>query len=149
MHRKTVFSVVTALALVAGFCVVNSMQPPVTDTVAEESTGSYIVQGRSLEEVTRAVHSVHARVTRELGIINAVAAKLDADQRADLRLNENVVKIVETRTVSTAASAPAGPGAYAPVATLVGADALRAGGSMGQAVTVAILDSVDHRVGQE
>ena len=81
MDRKLIITFISVFVLVLGiglFCTQTGV--PTEDTPTEESTGSYIVQGQSLDAVATAVNSVHARVTRELRIIDAVATELNADQ---------------------------------------------------------------------
>ena len=52
------------------------------DTIA----GSYIVQAASLDQAQIAVQDIRGNITHELGIINAVAARLDSQQRETLKL---------------------------------------------------------------
>lgn len=92
--KKAVILLLATGTLVAGMSVTTAMEAH----VVRDMPLAYIIQGYSLDEVSRAVFSVNARVTRELGIIDAVAAELTIEQRAKLSTNRAVLKIVSDRT---------------------------------------------------
>ena len=137
MDRTSIFTFVLVFLFVAGFGISDSIK---TDT--EATTDSYIVQGTSLPEVIDAVASVDAEITHELGIINAVAAKLDDEQRDALQASGVITQISADGAVTTAGGTAGGaPSDYSEFPTLVNADAVHTEGLTGQSVTVAVLDS--------
>ncbi len=79
-----------------------------TNIEVDETLASFIVQADSLQEAQDAVNNVGGEVTHELGIIKAVAAKLNEQQHEALQLRkltiykDNAVKtgMTETATIN-------------------------------------------------
>ena len=108
-----------------------------TERQATDATQRVIVQAASLEEATAAVEAVGGEVTHELGIINAVAATLDADQQDRVAANPDITR-VHADLDTTVAGTPQ-PHTFYP--SLVEADRLHDEGITGASVSVAVLDS--------
>ncbi len=111
-----------------------AVQPQVASQDGD-AADSFIVQAATSAAAQAAVRSVGGRITHELGIIDGVAATLDAKQLAALR---------QIRGVSTFENGTARIAGYVGdfwAATQVGADRLHAQGITGRGVTVALLDS--------
>ena len=109
-----------------------------TQREATEPVESVIIQAASVDEATAAVEAVGGNVTHELGIINAVAAPLSADQRSQLAGAANVTRVFADSKTLQVAGTPQ-PDTYYP--TLVEANQLHDEGITGQGVTVAVLDT--------
>ena len=77
-----------AMTAVASTTVSRSATDPVT---------AYIVQGADIDAVAAAVRAVGAKVTHELGIINAVGAELTDQQAAELESQPIVTRLLEDR----------------------------------------------------
>lgn len=103
--KIAVFSLIAVGTLVAGMSVTTAMESSGESSDLRDIARAYIVQGKSLDGVSRAVTSVNARVTRELGIIDAVVVELTIQQREKLRSNRAVYKIVADRTAAKSSSA--------------------------------------------
>jgi serine protease AprX len=122
----TLFALGTALAATSS-----------TSHARSSAAAGYIVEAQNSASATKAVQGVGGRVTRELPIVNGVAARLTPSQVARLRSNA---------TLTLFADAPVIPqGGKALIdqydRTMVGADKLAAQGFLGTGVTVAVLDS--------
>ena len=145
MDRKIVITFIAIYSLVAGMGFFLSGYPQAEATPVVEQSASYILQGESTEVVAEVVRSIGGEITHELGIINAVAAKLSRSQLEQLRVNPAILKITEDGAVKTAGGVAGGsPGAYAHFPALVGADQVHNNGITGRSLTVAILDSGMH-----
>ena len=68
----------------------------------DAATTSVIVQGQDLESAAQAVHEVGGEITYELGIIQAVAARIPAAQR-DLLEGRAGLRVYDDRSVEVAA----------------------------------------------
>jgi hypothetical protein len=108
-----------------------------------EAPTSLIVQGNDLSAVRDAVLSVGGEITHELGLIDAVAARLTQSQLELLEEIDGVSRFYGNAGVEVAGKpskpAPSDPGTIYP--TRVAADLLHAEGTTGAGVTVAVLDS--------
>ena len=82
----------TALATSLGLALVGAAAMVRLPSQAE--TQSMIVQGHDLATVRSAVEAVGGEITHELGIINAVGAKIDAAQIGTLRHHGDVSRIM-------------------------------------------------------
>lgn len=68
----------------------------------DQARTSYIIQGQSLASVRTLVTDLGGEITHELGVINAVAADLNAGQVAELRSNDAIRKVYGNGTIGTA-----------------------------------------------
>ena len=103
---------------------------------------SVIVQASDLASAAHAVRSVGGTITHELGIIDAVGARLTAARLEALRRSREVRRIYANRTVKAAArvgSAKQTDETFYP--TLVGAARLHGEGIDGRGITVAVVDT--------
>ena len=114
------------------------------------ATSSFIVQSIDAATAAAAVLAAGGGVERELGIINAVEARLTASQRRQLDRQVATARVWADREVAVSGKGggkmagggkdPFGvPAASFPI--LVGADRLQAEGITGHGVTVAVLDT--------
>jgi len=120
------------------------------------SQSTYIIQGGTKDSLTSAIENVGANVSREFPIINAVSARLNADQ-AEL-LTSNGISLTSDREVRLASNGngngnglangqlfAAGQLKKANIDTLITtqteADTLHNMGITGRGITVAVLDS--------
>ncbi|MEE8526109.1 MAG: hypothetical protein V3T72_19395, partial [Thermoanaerobaculia bacterium] len=127
---------------------------------ADSATRRVIVQGDDTASIAELVRAVGGKVTHELGIIDAVAAELDAGQLRHLARADGVRRIYQDRAVETSGNGNGNGGGnggddgnggggngggsnnvYTDFPTLVGADALHAEGITGLGVTLAVLDT--------
>ena len=108
-------------------------------TPPEANSLSLIVQATDLAGAARAVRSVGGTVTHELGIINAVGARLTAAQVEALRRSPAVRRIYPNSVVRTAGGGGQGIDTFYP--RLVGADRLHMEGIVGTGVSVAVVDT--------
>ncbi len=116
-----------------------------TRSDAEALSASYIVQADSLDQALRAVEDVGAEITHELGIIDAVAARLDAQQRETLQRRRFTLHKNHTVKISGSAG---GSSLYVAYPQVVDADLVHAEGILGEGVTVAVVDTgIDQRLG--
>jgi serine protease AprX len=111
-----------------------------------ENTTSFIVQGTSVDAVMAAVERVGGTVTHELGIINAVAVAITADQRAKLGGSGGSFRTYGNHEAQLSAKGGKGGGSRKLTVetfytTHLGADALHLEGVNGSGVTIAVLDS--------
>jgi serine protease AprX len=107
--------------------------------LAAAHTRSYLVQADSASAAAAAVVKSGGKVTRDLSIVRAVAARLSDTQLAALRRSRAPrVRVFVDGTV-TATSAGSLPETYYP--SEIGAQPLQAGGITGAGVTVAVVDS--------
>ena len=86
---RTFTPVLTGLAVAACVVAINPWETEdprkqTTETAGQQLAGSFIVQAPSVELAEAAVREVGGDVTRRLGVINAVAAVLTADQQQRL-----------------------------------------------------------------
>jgi len=106
---------------------------------------SLIIKAATVEQAAEWVEQVGGVVTHELGIINAVAADVTADQRARLEALEGAVRMYGNRTATLDAKLDNGGGNGQAVETYypnhLGADSLHLEGINGFGVTIAVLDS--------
>ena len=109
-------------------------------TAPAPETSSFIVQGSDLAEVIAAVDSVGGDVTHELGIIDAVGARLSASQENLLARSPQVTRIYPDHEAEVA-NFGSGIHPDTPHPVLAGADALHQEGITGWGVTVAVIDS--------
>ena len=101
---------------------------------------AYIVQATSAAAAARAVEHAGGQVTRELAVIRAVGAKLDAGELAALRAARIPQLEVYADSAVAASAAPGSlPETYYP--SEVAAQQLQVGGITGTGVTVAVVDS--------
>ena len=100
---------------------------------------AYIVQARSAAEAGRAVRQAGGQVRRELSVIRGVSAFLDA--RALAALHGACVPLLEVYDDSEVRATSFGtlPETYYP--SEIGARQLQVGGTLGNGVTVAVVDS--------
>ena len=66
------------------------------------SAAPVIVQGRDLASAVAAVREAGGEITHELGIIQAVGARLTAEQRAELAASDDVTQLYDDRAVRVA-----------------------------------------------
>lgn len=122
----------------------------------DESAAAVIVQGRDLTTVKNLVQQVGGEVTHDLGIINAVGARLTPTQQAQLAQAAGISRLYTNYDLNVATpggggggdgSGGGGGGGGSPTITedaqvvLSGAEALHAAGLTGQGVTVAVIDT--------
>jgi serine protease AprX len=123
-----------AIAAVAALLVTGSLLWP------EDHETAVIVQGADLGSAAEAVREAGGEIAYELKIIDAVAARIPADQRARLESRSDL-RVYDDHSVTVAAKG----GKYRIPDThfpdLVGASALHDAGIYGDGVTVAILDT--------
>ena len=101
-------SAVTIAACVSGGMTAQRVTEPVTDRSIEatvpnqtsESAVAVLVQGSDLAAVADAVRAVGGEVTHELGIINAVGARLTPTQRRRLEATDETLRIRSDRTAT-------------------------------------------------
>jgi len=117
----------------------------------------YIVQSSSVQAARESVVRVGGEVSRELSVINAIAADLSVEQASDLRLMTGVhlfadhrvtplgntkvaagIPLVLTDGTAVTAQANKFPTNYP---MLVGADTMQQAGINGKGVTIAVLDT--------
>ena len=85
--RKNPLWALAGLALVACAIAILGVAPE------EQARHSMIVQAADLEQAAEAVHAAGGTITHELGIINAVAARLTPQQVANLDRRDDVLRI--------------------------------------------------------
>ena len=95
----SVFLIAISLSLLAGFGGATLHADEVES--AEPETLSYIVEGKSFDEASWAVQAVGGKITHELRVINAVAAKLTRAQRERLNNAAGVLRVMRNGEVST------------------------------------------------
>lgn len=135
---KTKLGIGGLLAVVA---LVGAQAVPGRAPAPAASTGrmSVIVQARSLSVAAAAVREAGGEVTHDLGIIDAVAARLTPEQARRLAAACAECRLHEDRPTRVA-----GPPVFIPDSdfpTLVKADVLHASGLTGRGVTIAVVDS--------
>ncbi len=88
MERRALVTLIGIFSIVAAFGVFRHVSPssesPLEISNITTMSASYIVQADSLDIARQAVEAIGAEITHELGIINAVGAKLSSDQLAEL-----------------------------------------------------------------
>jgi serine protease AprX len=127
--RKIVATLLAALTL----CAQALAATPAHRHVAAVATG-YIVEANGSGSAAKAVRSVGGRVTRDLPIIDGVAAQLTSAQAAQLRKSASLSLFADGTLVTQG-----GPDAWnMPV---MGVDKLHAQGINGTGVTVAVIDT--------
>ena len=94
-----VFLIAVSLSLIAGFGGA-TLHAEESDS-AEVETMSYIVEGRSFDEASWAVQAVGGKITHELRIINAVAARLTAAQREKISTAAGVLRVMQNGEART------------------------------------------------
>ena len=82
----------------------------VRDHQATEARQNVIVQARSLDDASAAVRAAGGTVTHELGIINAVGARLTRQQLERLDTTDGSLRIHADRSTAVAGAGPGGPG---------------------------------------
>jgi serine protease AprX len=139
MDRKSVYSFIAVLSIVFAIGAIQYESPSSESTVEVSSTtmesASYIVQAESLEIAKRAVETIGAEITHELGIINAVGATLSSAQLTELS-KDSRLRIQADRDAGVAGPAPS-----TMYPTLSAAADLHNQGIDGLGVTVAVIDS--------
>ncbi len=133
--RGAISGIVVALAV----GVVLTPGPSRKRVPADAKSLSVIVQSTDLAGAARAVRSVGGTITHELGIIDAVGARLTAAQVETLRRLPAVRRIYPNSVVRTAGGGGQGIDTFYP--RLVGADRLHMEGIVGTGVTVAVEDT--------
>ena len=108
---------------------------PAADSAAKRLPAGFIVQAHDASRAASLVQSAGGEITRELAVINGVAARLTPAQLTQLRARADV-SVTPDRSLKTAGFVPE---SYYPAQ--VGAEALRAEGLTGRGITVAILDT--------
>jgi hypothetical protein len=146
-HALTTIAAATSLAFTLAACqgtTVSSTQSDSARTSVAPSaqTSSYIVQAKSLAAAKAAVKRVGGMITHELGIIDAVGARLSPAQAETLRAHGSTVfvdSMIEPTSTTTGSSSGSALDTWYP--TLVNADQLHAQGITGTGITIAIVDS--------
>ena len=114
-------------------------------TAAPTSTTDVIVQARSVNNAAAAVRAVGGTVTRDLSIVDGVAARVPADALHDLAGHDGVRAVTPDATVRLAASTTLGGEDEDTVnhvlAREVNADKTNAAGITGAGVGVALIDT--------
>ena len=117
------------------------------------ASASYIVQGRSVDEIRSLMTEYGAEVTHELGVIRAVAADLTDEQVAALRRNSDVRRVFSNEAVQVAGkpggsknsggtnSGSAGTTMDTHYPSLVNANAVHDMGITGAGIGIAVLDT--------
>ncbi len=141
---------ILCLALTVGFGGPRPATPPADAQPTDaQPTRRVLVQADRLETAVEAVLEAGGEITHELGIINAVAARLTEAQIEAANAHAGVRRIHDDRAVKVDGNGNGGGGA--PVTAypaVVGADRLYQEGITGYGVTVAVLDTgFDKRVG--
>ncbi|MDH3429927.1 MAG: hypothetical protein OEQ14_07915, partial [Gammaproteobacteria bacterium] len=98
MRHHNRIAIIAGIVLLAGLGILRS-----PSALQDESTASFIVQGKSLDAVKSLVAIHGGELTHELGVISAVAADLTAGQVADLRSHRDVRRVYGNETVEVAA----------------------------------------------
>jgi serine protease AprX len=110
-----------------------------TSVLPEAKSLSVIVQAADLAGAVRAVRRVGGTITHELGIIDAVGARLTPAQGEILARSREVRRIYPDRAVRAAGGRSKNVNTFYP--TLVGADRLHSEGILGTGVTVGVVDT--------
>ena len=95
----SVFLIAVSLSLIAGFGGA-TLHADERESV-EAKTLSYIVEGKSFDDASWAVQAVGGKITHELRIINAVAARLTLAQREKLSGATGVLRVMQNGEVQT------------------------------------------------
>ena len=98
----SVFLIAVSLSLIAGFGGA-TLHADERDSV-EAETLSYIVEGKSFDDASWAVQAVGGKITHELRVINAVAARLTSAQREKLSGAAGVLRVMRNGEVRTSPS---------------------------------------------
>ncbi len=96
--------IITGIVIITALCLLLASPLRNSQTNADETRTSYIVQAGSLEQALRAATDVGGNITHELSIINAVGADLSASQVQVLRGMEGVKVLVNGRVSVTSDS---------------------------------------------
>ena len=142
-------TLLTAPVALAVVLLLGGSAAPQPEAIRSIETASYIVQGESIEAVTQLVTGVGGTVTRELGIIDGLAAELTPKQLSALESMGKRLSVWRDRTLEIAKKPPKDDGgggdpfgaASADVARAIGADFLHDQGITGAGVTIAVLDT--------
>jgi len=148
LRQRSLWVVMASMAIATGWVLLVRPGPlPGGDSAIRR----VIVQGESTTSVAGLVRAAGGKVTHELGIIDAVAAELDAGQLEELARADGVRRIYDDRKVETrgqggggkqpTGESTDGKDPYTHFPTLVGADLLHAEGITGYGVTLAVLDT--------
>lgn len=116
---------------------------------AEAPLVSYIVQASSLDQALSAIQNVGGEITHELGIINAVGARLTSEQRITLDADQQI-RIYQNRKASVASlvdpyksseQAASSNSVELEYGEVVGSNSVHDDGIDGLGVTVAVIDT--------
>ena len=109
---------------------------PVPDSVAARTAQSFIVQASEAGLAARMVQKAGGTVTHELGIINAVGARLTPAQLHALQRTQGLTRIYPDAVVRLAGNMP-----DTDYPTVVEATLLHSAGTLGTGINVAVLDT--------
>jgi serine protease AprX len=126
--RYRIFSVVIAILLI--FSLIGPEQ------TAAAATQSFIVQGKSTENVAQRVVYYGGQVTSRLDIINGVGAQLTEAAKTALLADSQIIAVTSNAVVEKAGGVPS-----TDYPDVIGADLTWKEGSTGKGVSVAVIDT--------